>query len=127
MKLFSYDAAKTALEKGYSVEMVDRDATGQHHTSTHVWLEDGEIIRSHPTDPNGLDVRIPTDWRRWRTTGKVAEPGDLIERCQSNHSGHSTVAQPDPRVVETRTADEIEVLPELADPFFWRVTKAHDE
>lgn len=38
-----------------------RDTTGQHWLEVRCWLDDGELVRSHPTDPRHYPIAAPAD------------------------------------------------------------------
>ncbi len=38
-----------------------RDATLSHYSRVPVWLEGGELVRSHPTDDRGQSIAAPVD------------------------------------------------------------------
>ncbi len=38
-----------------------RDATGNHWISVRCWLDDGELVRSHPTDQQRGPIAAPVD------------------------------------------------------------------
>lgn len=57
----NYSEALVLLQADPNTELylVERDATGywwQHHG---VWLEDGEVVRAHPTDPSRGAILAP--------------------------------------------------------------------
>jgi hypothetical protein len=92
------------------------DATLKHHSLKRVWLEDGELRMSHPTDKGTCAAPRDGDYT---VLNKPAKKGQLIELMKSNSIGVVFVA---PSVIEYRVADEDEELPPLEHPFFWRVS-----
>lgn len=79
----SYHSAVETLTRNPRADfvLVARDATLCNYTRTAVWVEDGELVMAHPTDPHGNPIAAPRDGRYERryTDDEMDALGEMID------------------------------------------------